>query len=258
MRFSPLYHSLKLLIRGRGNGKDGMIRAVIFDFNGVLLDDESVHFDLFREVLGQEGVAITGHDYHSRYLGLDDRGCFDSALRDAGQPADATRLDDLIARKARRYAEVAGGGLRFFPGAADCLAGLAVRFPLAINSGALRPEIEFALTLLGRREQVAVIVSAEDTSRCKPDPQGYTLAMEGLRGRGGPLADLTPAACLVIEDSLAGIESAKGAGMWAVGVPNTYKPDELRHAGADDVVDALPRFTPAWIDSRFVAQPAAR
>ena len=84
-----------------------MIRAVIFDFNGVLVDDESVHFDLFREVLGQEGVEMTEDDYHERYLGLDDRGCFEAALTDAGQPADRDRLDDLIARKARRYVEVA-------------------------------------------------------------------------------------------------------------------------------------------------------
>jgi beta-phosphoglucomutase len=229
-----------------------MIRAVIFDFNGVLVDDERVHFDLFQEVLAQEGVAITGDDYHGRYLGLDDRGCFEAALADGGQEAGRDRVDDLIARKARRYAEVAARGLRFFPGAAECLAALADRWPLAINSGALRPEIEFALELIGRRDCVAVIVSAEDTTRCKPHPEGYTLALEGLKARGGPgLADLSAGSCLVIEDSLAGIESAKGAGMWAVGVPNTYSPEQLRSAGADDVVDGLPRFTPGWISDRF-------
>src|SRR5207302_7144357 len=101
-----------------------------------------------------------------------------------------------------------------------------------------------------------VIVSAEDTSLCKPDPQGYTLALQALRRHGEGLANLAPDACLVIEDSLAGIESAKGAGMWAVGVSNTYRTDELRRAGADDVLDALTSFTPAWIADRFAA-PAA-
>jgi HAD superfamily hydrolase (TIGR01509 family) len=235
-----------------------MIGAVIFDFNGVILDDERVHFELFQEVLAREGVKITEGDYHGRYLGLDDRGCFETALLDAGQPAGRERVDGLIARKASRYTEVAARGLRFFPGAADCLAALAGRWPLAINSGALRPEIEFALDLLGRRDRVAVIVSAEDTDRCKPDPQGYTLALEGLRRHGPRLAGLTPCACLVIEDSLAGIESAKAAGMWAVGVPNTYTPDQLRRAGADDVVDGLPGFTSDWISERFAApDPAA-
>ncbi len=228
-----------------------MIRAVIFDFNGVLLDDEPLHFAMFREVLMEEGVTITTEDYHTRYLGLDDRGCFEAALLDGGQTADSERLDALIARKAVRYAEEAGKGLTFFPGAADCLATLAARWPLAINSGALRPEIEFALNLLDRRDQVAVIVSAEETARCKPDPQGYTLALEGLRRLGGPLADLEPAHCLVIEDSLAGIESAKGAGMHAVGVPNTYTAAPLLAAGADAVVSGLPEFTPGWIADHF-------
>lgn len=231
-----------------------MIRAVIFDFNGVLLDDEQVHFELFQEVLAAEGVSIDEHDYHGRFLGLDDRGCFEAALREVGQAADRARVDDLIARKARRYVEVAAAGLRFFPGAAECLAGLSARWPLAIYSGALRPEIELALRLIERRETVRFIVSAEDTTRCKPDPQGYTLALEGLRRDPSVgLADLSAADCLVIEDSLAGIESARGAGMWAVGVSNTYTPEQLRQAGADDVVSGLPEFNPDWIEARFGA-----
>lgn len=226
-----------------------MIRAVIFDFNGVLVDDEHIHFDLFREVLEQEGVIITSDDYHGRYLGLDDRGCFAASLTDAGQATDRHRIDELIARKARRYGEVAPGQLRFFPGAADCLASLASRWPLAVNSGALRPEIEFALNLIERSDRVTLIVSAEDTSRCKPDPEGYRLAFEGLKRTR--VADLEPSECLVIEDSLAGIESAKGAGMWAVGVPNTYPVDRLLAAGADDVVADLSQFHPDWIAGRF-------
>src|SRR5262249_15734106 len=111
-----------------------MIRAVIFDFNAVLVDDESVHFAFFPELLAQEGVTITEHDYLVRYLGLDDRGCFGTALRDAGQAADEARVDELIARKAGRYVEVAAQGLHFFPGASECLAALAERLPLAINS----------------------------------------------------------------------------------------------------------------------------
>jgi beta-phosphoglucomutase len=232
------------------------ISAVIFDFNGVLVDDESVHFALFQEVLAQEGVHITDRDYHERYLGYDDRGCFDAALKDAGQQADRARLDDLIARKARRYVEVAEQGLRFFPSAAETLKAVAARWPVAINSGALRPEIEYALRRMGCLDRVAAIVSAEDTDKCKPDPEGYRLALEALRakeqnGSNGNTPSLTPSACLVIEDSLAGIISAKGAGMWAVGVSTTYGADQLREAGADDVVEALAAFTPEWISHRF-------
>ncbi len=232
------------------------ISAVIFDFNGVLVDDESVHFALFQEVLAQEGVTITERDYHERYMGYDDRGCFDAALKDAGQTADRARLDDLIARKARRYFEVAEQGLRFFPAAAETLTAIATRWPVAINSGALRPEIEYSLRRMGCLDRIAAIVSAEDTDKCKPDPEGYRLAFEALRvrerrHRNGDMAGLSPAACLVIEDTLAGIISAKGAGMRTVGVITTFSAEQLREAGADDVVEALAAFTPDWIERRF-------
>ena len=245
------------------------IGAVIFDFNGVLVDDENVHLALFQEVLAQEGVAITERDYHERYLGYDDRKCFETALGDAGQSSDRQRLDRLIARKARRYVQVAEQGLRFFPAAAETLGAVASRWPVAICSGALRPEIEYALRRLDRFDQVAAIISAEDTDKCKPDPEGYRLALAALRAHArdgrGPGSRTTPAQardrpldlaaghCLVVEDSLAGIISAKGAGMRTVGVSNTYTADQLRQAGADVVVDGLATLTPEWIDRRFAS-----
>jgi beta-phosphoglucomutase-like phosphatase (HAD superfamily) len=242
------------------------IDAVIFDFNGVLVDDEFVHFALFREVLAQEGVVITERDYHERYLGYDDRGCFEAALRDAGHPADPLRLDRLVVRKAVRYVEFAERGLRFFPAAAQTLGTVASRWPVAICSGALRSEIEYALRKLGCLGQVAVIISAEDTAKCKPDPEGYRLALTALQSRyGSSQASATttttttttesnrisPAGCLVIEDSLAGIASAKAAGMQAIGVTNTYDAALLRQAGADLVIDELTTLTPEWIEQRF-------
>ncbi|HEX8203362.1 MAG TPA: HAD family phosphatase [Isosphaeraceae bacterium] len=228
-----------------------MVRAVIFDFNGVLVDDERVHFELFREVLAQEGVALTERQYHERYLGFDDRRCFEVALGDAGREADRARVDALIARKARRYVEVARSGLRIFPGAAECLVALAARWPLAIYSGALRPEIELALDLMRVRDRIGPIVSAEDTTRCKPDPEGYLLALDALRRGVDP--GLAAGACLVVEDSLAGVASAKAAGMGAVGVTNTYPAAALLQAGADAVCDGLIPLTPAWIDRTFGA-----
>jgi beta-phosphoglucomutase len=232
-----------------------MIRAVIFDFNGVLVDDESVHCALFREVLATEGVEIDERLYHERYLGFDDRECFETALADAGRPFDRAKIDAMIARKAVRYFEVAEAGLRFFPRAAESVSSLAARWPLAINSGALRPEIEFALRKMGVRDHVRAIVSAEDASKGKPDPMGYLLALESLRKEPG-MADLPPGACLVIEDSLAGIVSAKGAGMLALGVAQTYTKDELAGAGADAVLDDLRPIDPTWVDRTFGAREA--
>jgi beta-phosphoglucomutase len=229
-----------------------MIRAVIFDFNGVLVDDESVHCALFREVLASEGVAMDEALYHEKYLGFDDRECFETAMLDAGKTIDRELIDAMIARKAVRYFEVAEAGLRFFPRAAEVIASLADRWPVAINSGALRPEIEFSLDKMGVRDRVAAIVSAEDASRGKPDPLGYLLALEALRKEPG-LADLHASACLVFEDSLAGIVSAKGAGMKAVGIAQTYSETELVEAGADAILGDLIPLTPEWVDRMFGA-----
>lgn len=243
------------------------IRAVIFDFNGVLVDDESVHFALFREILSQEGVEITQRDYHERYLGYDDRGCFEAALWDAGQVASPDRLDRLIAQKAQRYIEVAEHELRFFPAAAETLEIIANYWPVAICSGALRSEIEYALRRLNRLDRIAAIVAAEDAGKCKPDPEGYQRTLAALRRyestrHGGaisqaphdfadPARDLGPTNCLVVEDSLAGIISARGAGMQTVGVANTYSPQELLEAGADAIIGDLAMLTPEWIGCRF-------
>jgi beta-phosphoglucomutase len=234
------------------------IGAVIFDFNGVLVDDEAVHCALFTEVLAQEGITLSEKDYHERYLGYDDRKCFETVLCDSQKSTSPDHLDHLIARKARRYVEIASQGLRFFPGAAETLQTIAAHWPLAICSGALRAEIEYSLMRLDRLDQITAIISAEDTTKCKPDPEGFRLALAALQRRAingtyqdRHLANLPPSACLVIEDSLAGIVSAKGAGMWAVGVPNTYTPNELFQAGADDVVAGLMSLTPEWIKRRF-------
>jgi beta-phosphoglucomutase len=232
-----------------------MIRALIFDFNGVLVDDEAVHFELFREVLAQEGVVITEHDYHERYLGYDDRGCFAAALSDARQQFDQGRLDELIERKARRYVEVAKKGLRYFPFAAETLVAVAERWPVAICSGALRSEIEYALKRLDRRDRVVAIIAAEDAHKCKPDPAGYLQTLDALRShlraKSASGSDLEARECLAVEDSLAGIISAKGAGMRAVGVSHTYNAPQLRQSGADAVIHGLEALTPDWIEQHF-------
>lgn len=229
-----------------------MIRAVIFDFNGVLVNDEAVHCDLFREVLAEEGVVLTAQMYHDRYLGYDDRGCFEHVLLDHGRAADAARLDELIARKASRYFAAAEVGLTYYDGVRELIPRLAERYPLGIYSGALRPEIDWALGRIGVLDRFGAIISAEQTTRCKPDPQGYVMAYEALRGhpRLG-LADLDPGDCVVIEDSLAGLQAALGAGMCGVGVAQTYTIDELMGVGADAAVAATKDFTPEWIAATF-------
>lgn len=229
-----------------------MIRALIFDFNGVLIDDEHLHFDLFREVLAEEDVFITSEMYHQRYLGFDDRKCLETALADAGKSNHVELVDELIERKAKRYVVRAADGLRIFPGAKEALQSLGTRWPIAICSGALRAEVELGVRLLDAENVVLAIAPAEETEKCKPDPDGYILALERLKVLPNrTLANLKSEECLVIEDSLAGIMAAKSAGMLAVGISNTYNDADLRGAGADDVVADLWQYSASWIDSRF-------
>ncbi|MDX2035016.1 MAG: HAD family phosphatase [Isosphaeraceae bacterium] len=225
-----------------------MIRAVIFDFNGVIADDEHLHFELFREVLSQEGIELSEAKYHSDYLGFDDRGCFAAALQDSGRPADSSHVDALIARKAQLYATAAETELIIFPHAPEAVRRLAHTWPLAICSGALLPEIEFALARMNVRDSIGPIVSAEKTTACKPDPQGYLLALAELRARVDALA---ADECVVIEDSVAGIEAARAAGMHTIGITHTYSRDVLLAAGADLVVESPAELTTETIRRRF-------
>jgi HAD superfamily hydrolase (TIGR01509 family) len=229
-----------------------MIRAVIFDFNGVLVDDEHLHFALFRDVLAGVGLTLTEDEYRETYLGFDDRGCFTEALRRAGRDGDPGRVERMIADKARLYLDHADAGLRYFDGGAECVERLARRWPVAICSGALRPEIDHALRRMGLDGAVSAVIAAEDVDRCKPDPEGYLLALDALRARHGE--DLEAGHCLVVEDSLAGVESGKAAGMWVVGVPNSYPAEELRAAGADAVVAGLAELTPETVARLFAPE----
>ena len=167
------------------------IGAVIFDFNGVLVDDESVHFALFREVLAQEEVVITERDYHERYLGYDDRRCFEAALLDAGQDAGRERLDKLIARKAQPIYRGCGKG--------NCDS--SQQLQRQSHSLRLDGRWRFAQARYVRKSsmhsgdwvaviEVMAIISAEDTEKCKPDPTSYQTstrsAYEDMHGTATP------------------------------------------------------------------------
>lgn len=229
-----------------------MIRAVIFDFNGVIVDDEAMHCQFLREVLAEEGIALSEAEYHAEYLGYDDRGCFEVALERNGEVATEARIAELIVRKSALYDAWARSGLKAFPGVKEAVTALAERWPLAICSGALRGEIEAALEGLGLEAAFEVIIAAEDTERCKPDPEGYFLALDALRSAG--TTGLEAGHCLVIEDSLAGVAAAKAAGMWVVAVTHTYPEAELRASGADAVVDSLVELNPDWVLRLFLPE----
>jgi len=219
--------------------------ATIFDFNGVLVDDELVHRDAFRDVLTPLGVLFTDEQYVERYLGFDDVGAIRAMILDAGREALEEDIAGLVEAKRPYYKKRAEAGLVIFEGAAKVVRERAAKGPVAIVSGALRDEIEFALERMGLVGVFACIVSAEDTSRCKPDPMGYELCIEALAPK---LGAESARRSLVIEDSLAGIEAAKSARLACLAVAHSYPEAQLRQAGADAVASRI-----ASVDDDLVA-----
>ena len=214
------------------------LKAIIFDFNGVIVDDEPLHLELFRKVLLEEGLFLSDEDYHAKYLGYDDRACFIEVLCDNSRTPDAADdlfIQALIDRKAEYYRQAIQARMLLFPGVVDLIRRSAAEFPLAIASGALRDEIELVLQRGELRECFGVIVAAEDVSTCKPDPEGYEKALELLNATLA--TEIQTHECLVIEDSIAGVEAAKAAGMRCLAVTNSYKAEELQ--AADKVVISL-------------------
>ncbi|WP_447977211.1 HAD family hydrolase [Candidatus Nitrospira bockiana] len=205
------------------------MRAIIFDFDGVIADSEPIHFAVFQRVLGEQGLFLSKEEYYADYLGYDDKGCFEAFLRTRGQPATPSIIDELVRRKAAAYMDYITQHLVIFPGVREFVRGAAARYPLAICSGALRHEIEYILDAADIRKAFAHITSAEDVRRGKPDPEGFLHALASLNRlrHGAPLA---AADCLVIEDSLPGIRGAHAAGMKVAAVANTHPLEELREA----------------------------
>lgn len=223
-----------------------MIRAVVFDFNGLIVNDEHLHLVLFAEQLATQGITLTEDLYNERYLGYDDRGCFSVAMADHHKACGPELLQTLIERKAVRYLERAREELVFFPGAVECVQKLSEKIPLVVCSGALRAEIELALDILGIHELFQGIISAEDTADCKPDPEGYNKALDLIRKT---IPDLTPDQTTAVEDSLAGIQAALAAGMQVVAIPNSYPADKLQTASPTAIVADLSGFT-QWVLER--------
>ncbi len=209
-----------------------MLRAVIFDFNGIIVDDEPIHFKLFQRVLGEEGIALAEEDYYARYLGFDDRGAFMAGFRENGRSLSAQKLQELIERKADYYQEAIRNQVTVFPGVKNLVADLAQTLPLAVASGALRHEIETILRTVGLLDHFRAIIAAEDVTQGKPEPEVYLKALAALNAHGENGKPIEAADCVVIEDSKEGIRGALRAGMKCLAVTNSHPPELLSEATA--------------------------
>jgi beta-phosphoglucomutase len=214
------------------------ISAIVFDFDGVLANSEPLHLRAYQEVLGDLGIFVERDEYYAQYLGFDDVGAFKAIAAARSQSWTDDEVRTLVERKTVVFDEMLASAEVLYPNAVACVERLASRLPLGIASGALRHEIEAVLRASGLDRHIRFIVASGDTPSSKPAPDPYA--------RAAQLHGIAPAACVAIEDSKWGIESAKAAGLRCVGITHTYPASEL--GAADAIIDSLDEFTHEMID----------
>ena len=210
-----------------------MLRAIIFDCDGVIADTEPLHYRAFCRVLGGTIPQPSEAEYFHHYVGLSDAAYVKTLFEEGGRPVPSAQLAEIVQVKAGVYREMIATGLPLLPGVEEFIRLTATRWTLGICSGARREEIESLLNSRGLLPFFGVVVSAESVPTSKPDPGGYALAHRLLAQR---LPGLTACECLAIEDTRFGVAAAKAAGMKVLAVgPHalTWKPTQADATVAD-------------------------
>jgi beta-phosphoglucomutase len=202
-------------------------RAIVFDFNGTLSDDEPILCEIFVQLFAEHGKPLSAQEYFDELAGLSDPEIVRTWLG-RGHPD----VDAVIGERVERYRAAVADGSSVHEHVREALRYAAARVPLAVCSGAARAEIEPVVEAAGLAPLLRGIVSSDDVVDGKPDPEGYLKAMREL------LDGVDPAEVLVFEDTEAGIASARAAGVGrVVAVTGTLAPQRLRDA--DELVDTI-------------------
>jgi beta-phosphoglucomutase len=203
-----------------------IVRAVIFDFNGTLSNDEPILCDIFRELFAEQGRPLSAEEYFDQLAGLSD-----PEIVRAWLGPDHPAVDEVIAERIARYRAAVSGGSTVSETIRQAVRYAADRVPVAIVSGAARAEIEPVLAAAGLSTVIQIVVSADDVGEGKPNPESYLRALELLDD------EIHADEVIVLEDTEAGIAAAKAARMKCVAVLGTLKPERL--AAADEIVPAI-------------------
>ncbi len=228
--------------------------AILFDFDGIIVDSERLHHETMVAAMAGAGPATPWEFYQEHLMGVDDRGAFAVLLERAGIVPTPDEIQRRIAVKAKLFAAAAAAGRApVLPGAVALVRACATQGPVGLCSGALRSDIRPILNALEIADCFAEMVTADDVPQSKPDPACYRLCVARLAARF-PAAGITPAACVAIEDTADGIRAARGAGIPVVGVATTTAAALLQAAGARRVFAALTAINPAQLaaDSRLL------
>jgi beta-phosphoglucomutase len=207
-----------------------MIKACIFDFDGILADTEDLHYRSYQKVLEPLGAGFSWDTYYRDYIAFDSRQALVAALKvaDIKNPPE---VSDLILRKILAYETLLENlDLPPLPGAVEAVRLAAAFGPVALCTGAQRRDVDPLLKAFGIAGLFAGIVTADDVQISKPDPESYRLAASKI--------GITPADCLAIEDTPGGLRSARGAGCQTLGVTTTHNAEQLAPF-ADQVIESL-------------------
>ncbi len=211
--------------------------AVLFDFDGVIVNSEPLHFLAMHQAMQENDVRdLTESEYYNDLLGLNDRDAIRKLFATRSRPLEPRTLLACVTRKSRIMLElIEQRKMNALPGVEALIRGLWRNYPLAICSGSLREEIEALLLGVSLRDCFDVIVAAADVTNGKPDPEGYLLAMNQLSEKHR--RKLTPADCLIVEDAPKVITAMKQTGFRVLGVTSSYPAERL--SDADYVVSSL-------------------
>ena len=217
--------------------------AVIFDFDGIIVDTEPIHFTSFQKILKPLALDYSWDEYVSKYMGYDDRDAFLEVFKTKGLQLEKETLNELIAQKSAVFEHIILNGVEPYPGVIDIITELYQQnIPLIICSGALRSDILPILDQLGINTYFSDIISADDVIRSKPDPACYLLAKQRLI-QSHPNKLNTESYFCAIEDTPAGITAAQQAGIKVVAVTNSYSAEKL--VSADKTIASLTMLTPS-------------
>jgi beta-phosphoglucomutase family hydrolase len=197
-------------------------RAAVFDMDGVLVDNKRFHREAWRRLAREEGFALTDPEFWREAIG---RPVEEAVPRVLGRPIPLAEAARLAARKTALYHELADGQAPAVPGVVEFVQALAARgVPRALATSAVAASAARILESLGLAAVFPVQVTAGQVQRGKPDPEVYLTAAARL--------GVAPAACVVFEDAVVGVEAARRAGMAVVGLTTAHAEAELREAGA--------------------------
>lgn len=222
-----------------------MIKALLMDFNGVIIDDEPIQMRAYQELLAAEDIALTDEEYFE-CLGMDDKTFVEAAYERVGRKPETNKVLELTRQKSQKWREIIADGVPLFENVENFIRKMSNDFALGVVSMSSREDIMHALELTGLTDCFEIVVSSEDVTNCKPDPECYRIGFRQLdlaRTRNGHLP-MIHSECVVIEDSPPGVQAGRAADLQVLGVTNTVDAERLRAAGATWIAKDLNDWMP--------------